>query len=145
LPALGFDMDVLYYNRSRKPDAEKELGVTYADLDTLLKTSDLQCADERFLINRLSPGNIDETCRIFHQFKFPLSHHMVLYYNRSRKPDAEKELGVTYADLDTLLKTSDFVPSCNARMSAFSSTVFPREILTKHAVSFINLNSRSVL
>jgi hypothetical protein len=33
--------------------------------------------DERFLINRLSPGNIDETCRIFHQFKFPLSHHMI--------------------------------------------------------------------
>ncbi len=38
--SLGFDMDVIYYNRNRKPDMEEKLGVKYADLNTLLKESD---------------------------------------------------------------------------------------------------------
>ncbi|WP_134703984.1 D-glycerate dehydrogenase [Ammoniphilus sp. YIM 78166] len=37
--AKGFDMNVLYHNRSRKLKAEKELGVTYCDLQELLKQS----------------------------------------------------------------------------------------------------------
>lgn len=36
--AKGFDMKVLYYNRSRKPEVEENLGVQYVDLETLLKT-----------------------------------------------------------------------------------------------------------
>jgi glyoxylate reductase len=38
--ARGFDMRVVYYSRSRKPDVEKELGLKSVDLDTLLETSD---------------------------------------------------------------------------------------------------------
>ena len=38
--AKGFDMNVLYHNRTRKMDAEKEFGFTYAELDTLLVESD---------------------------------------------------------------------------------------------------------
>lgn len=38
--AKGFDMRVLYHNRSRKPEAEMEFGFQYAELDTLLKESD---------------------------------------------------------------------------------------------------------
>ncbi|MEM7034663.1 MAG: D-glycerate dehydrogenase [Chloroflexota bacterium] len=38
--AQGFDMTVLYHNRNRKPEAEKDLGVQYAALDELLKRSD---------------------------------------------------------------------------------------------------------
>ena len=38
--AKGFDMNVLYHNRTRKIDAEENYGFTYADLDTLLKESD---------------------------------------------------------------------------------------------------------
>jgi glyoxylate reductase len=41
--AKGFDMDVLYYNRNRKPGVERELGLTYKDMDTLLKESDYVC------------------------------------------------------------------------------------------------------
>jgi gluconate 2-dehydrogenase len=37
---FGFDMDVLYYNRNRKPEAEEKLGVRYAELNTLLQKSD---------------------------------------------------------------------------------------------------------
>ncbi|WP_424765624.1 2-hydroxyacid dehydrogenase [Paenibacillus sp. sgz302251] len=37
---FGFDMDVVYYNRSRKPAAEQQLGVRYEELKELLSTSD---------------------------------------------------------------------------------------------------------
>lgn len=37
---LGFDMDVLYYSRTRKEDVEEELGARYVELDELLEKSD---------------------------------------------------------------------------------------------------------
>lgn len=37
---FGFDMEVLYHNRNRKPEAEEKFGVIYQSLDDLLKKSD---------------------------------------------------------------------------------------------------------
>lgn len=39
----GFDMDVLYYNRSRNVDAEKKYQAKYCDLNSLLEKSDFIC------------------------------------------------------------------------------------------------------
>lgn len=41
--AKGFKMNVLYHNRSRKLDAEQELGLEYCSLEDLLKRSDYVC------------------------------------------------------------------------------------------------------
>lgn len=41
--AKGFDMNVIYYNRSRKYEAEKTLGAAYQEFDELLKASDFVC------------------------------------------------------------------------------------------------------
>lgn len=41
--AAGFNMNVLYHNRSRKLEAEQELGITYTSMETLLKESDFVC------------------------------------------------------------------------------------------------------
>lgn len=38
--AGGFDMRVLYYDQYRREDLEKSMGVTYVDMDTLLRESD---------------------------------------------------------------------------------------------------------
>jgi glyoxylate reductase len=38
--AKGFDMRVLYYDPFRREDLEHELGVTYADLDTVVRSAD---------------------------------------------------------------------------------------------------------
>ena len=38
--AKGFDMEILYHNRSRKVEAESELGARYMDLGELLETAD---------------------------------------------------------------------------------------------------------
>lgn len=37
---MGFGMEVQYYNRSRKPEAEERLGVRYSEMNRLLETSD---------------------------------------------------------------------------------------------------------
>ena len=37
---FGFDMEVLYYNRNRKQEAEDRLGVMYCDFDSLVRKSD---------------------------------------------------------------------------------------------------------
>ena len=37
---LGFDMDVIYNNRNKKPEIEEKLGVKYCDFKLLLKKSD---------------------------------------------------------------------------------------------------------
>lgn len=41
--AKGFDMDLVYFNRSRKYEQEKELGIEYQPLETLLQVSDFVC------------------------------------------------------------------------------------------------------
>jgi glyoxylate reductase len=41
--AKGFDMNILYYNRSCKPALEEELNMHYVGLDDLLKESDFVC------------------------------------------------------------------------------------------------------
>lgn len=40
---LGFNMDVIYHSRTRKPDAEKRFNASYKDLESLLKTADFVC------------------------------------------------------------------------------------------------------
>ncbi|SFL54856.1 2-hydroxyacid dehydrogenase [Salibacterium qingdaonense] len=41
--ASGFNMDIVYHNRSPKPDVEESLGASYAGMDELLTTSDFVC------------------------------------------------------------------------------------------------------
>ena len=38
--AKGFGMDILYHNRSRREEAEQEIGARYLELDELLETAD---------------------------------------------------------------------------------------------------------
>ena len=41
--AKGFDMNVLYYNRTRKLEKEEELGIGYREMKDLLQQSDFVC------------------------------------------------------------------------------------------------------
>lgn len=41
--AKGFDMNILYHNRTRKQEKEQELGIQYAELEDLLRQSDFVC------------------------------------------------------------------------------------------------------
>jgi glyoxylate reductase len=41
--ARGFDMNILYHNRSRKPEVEEQLGIQYVGKEALLRESDFVC------------------------------------------------------------------------------------------------------
>ncbi|KPN14480.1 2-ketogluconate reductase [Bacillus australimaris] len=73
--AKGFNMNVLYHNRSRKPEAEAQLGVTYADFEELLKQSDFIVC-----LTPLTP----ETKDMFNEKAFDLMKNSAYFINVSR-------------------------------------------------------------
>jgi glyoxylate reductase len=75
--AKGFNMRVLYVNRSRHPEEEAALGVEYADFETLLRESDfvsLNCA--------LTP----ETRGLMGEAQFKLMKPSAILINTARGP-----------------------------------------------------------
>ncbi len=72
---FGFDMNVLYYNRNRKYDAEEKLGVKYADLKSLLKQSD-------FVL--IMTALTDETFHMIDEEQFNLMKSDAIFINVSR-------------------------------------------------------------
>jgi gluconate 2-dehydrogenase len=71
----GFDMEVLYYNRTRKYDTEKNLGVKYAEFDDVLANSDF--------ILVMTPLN-DETYHMIDEPQFNLMKSDAIFINASR-------------------------------------------------------------
>lgn len=72
---FGFDMDVLYYNRSRKEKAEQEIGATYCDLDSLLQNADF--------IVLLTPLT-EETYHLIGEQEFNMMKETAIFINASR-------------------------------------------------------------
>lgn len=77
----GFDMDVLYYNRRRKPDMEDKLGINYASFDDLLSKSDFVV-----LMTPLTP----ETTHLMGQKEFAQMKNTAVFINASRGPTVDE-------------------------------------------------------
>ncbi|WP_174614139.1 2-hydroxyacid dehydrogenase [Virgibacillus ihumii] len=73
--AKGFDMNVLYHARSRKPDAEQELGAVYKEFDELLAEADFVVC--------LVPLT-DETANLFDREAFGKMKRSAVFVNVSR-------------------------------------------------------------
>ncbi|ALS76448.1 D-glycerate dehydrogenase [Planococcus rifietoensis] len=73
--SLGFDMDVVYYNRSRRLDIEEKYGVRYAEMDELLKTADFVVV--LLPLNPATQGIIGEN-------EFKLMKKTAFFFNSSR-------------------------------------------------------------
>ena len=76
--AAGFDMRVIYYSRTRRPDAERELGAEWAgDLETLLRESDYLC---------LHCPLTDETRGLMGEAEFAMMKPSAVLVNMARGP-----------------------------------------------------------
>lgn len=64
----------------------------------------------------------------------------VLYYDQYRREDLEKSMGVIYADMDTLLRESDFV-SIHTDLNAATRHMFNPDAFSKMKSSAILINS----
>lgn len=72
---FGFNMDVLYYNRNRKREAEEKYGAAYCELDELLMRSDYV-----LLMTPLTP----ETFQLIGAEQFKLMKKTAIFINVSR-------------------------------------------------------------
>nr|WP_280518608.1 D-glycerate dehydrogenase [Lederbergia wuyishanensis] len=79
---FGFDMDVLYYNRNRKPGAEEKYGAEYCDLDSLLKRSDFIV-----MLTPLTP----ETEHLIGEREFKLMRNSAFFINVSRGKTVDEQ------------------------------------------------------
>ncbi len=99
--ALAFDMKVLYHNRKRDEQAERELGVTYASLDDLLRQSDfvsLNCPltpDTTNLIGKREFGLMKSTGILLNIARGPVVDHDALFAALNSKRIAGAGLDVT--------------------------------------------------
>lgn len=97
--AKGFDMRILYYDINRRQDLEKEWGIEYADLDTLLSEADFVTVH-----TILSP----ETYHLISEREFKLMKKTAILINAARGPivdpkalyEALRDGEIAYAALD---------------------------------------------
>lgn len=63
----------------------------------------------------------------------------ILYHNRSRKPEAEAEIGATYCSFDELVSKADFIVSL-APLTAETRNLFTADVFAKMKKSAIFIN-----
>jgi glyoxylate reductase len=80
--ATGFNMNILYHNRSRNEEAEQMLGATYCSFDELLKQSDFVVC--------LTPLT-DETRHLFDKEAFKKMKKTAIFVNASRGPVVDED------------------------------------------------------
>lgn len=81
--ALGFDMDILYYNRTRNIDAERKFKASYCDnLEPLLKSSDFVC-----LMTPLT----EETYHMIGEKEFKKMKSTAIFVNGSRGSTVDEQ------------------------------------------------------
>jgi glyoxylate reductase len=80
--ATGFDMDILYFNRSRKLEAERELGAQFTPFNDLVKQSDF--------IVCLTPLT-EETKNLFTREVFQQMKPTAIFINVSRGPVVDEK------------------------------------------------------
>ncbi len=83
--ARGFEMRVLYHDPNRREDLEKQLGITYADLDTLLRQADFVSIhtpltnETRHLVNAEFLHKMKSTAILINTSRGPVVDQTALY------------------------------------------------------------------
>lgn len=80
--ASGFNMNILYHNRNRKEEAERELGAQYCTMDELLRRSDY--------VVLLAPST-PETYHMIGSREFSLMKPNAVFINTSRGTNVDEE------------------------------------------------------
>ena len=79
---LGFDMEIVYHNRTRNEEAEQKYGATYCSMEDLLKQSDFVC-----LMTPLTP----QTEKIMGKREFELMKETAIFINGSRGKTVDED------------------------------------------------------
>ncbi|MCZ6533033.1 MAG: NAD(P)-dependent oxidoreductase, partial [SAR324 cluster bacterium] len=99
--ARGFDMNLLYHARSPKPEAERDLGVSYRALDDLLAESDIVILilplteETRHMINDETLAKMKPSAYLINSARGPIVDPAALYRALSEGRLAGAALDVT--------------------------------------------------
>ncbi|BAQ09782.1 d-isomer specific 2-hydroxyacid dehydrogenase [Bacillus sp. OxB-1] len=142
--AKGFDMRVLYHNRSRKPEAEATFGFEYAELDKLLQEAD-------FVVT-LTPFT-PETAGLIGARELTLMKRTAILINSSRGGvvdetalyEALKNGEIWAAGLDVF--ETEPVPVDHPLLSLPNVTALPHigSASVKTRLAMMNLNAQAIL
>ena len=120
--AKGFDMKVLYHDVIRRPDLEKELGIEYTEIDTLLQTADFVT---------LNVPLLKETHHLIDEKRLKLMKKTAILINNARGPvvderalyNALKEGWIAGAGLDVF--EQEPTPASNLLLTLDNVVVAP--------------------
>jgi len=139
--ASGFGMRVLYNDVSRHADLEPSLGVTYADMDTLLRESDFVSihtdlnASTRHLMNATAFAKMKRTAYLINTARGPIVDPQALYDALKSGKIAGAALDVTEPEpisLDSPLLT---LPNCLIVPHIASASVATRAKMAQMAAA----------
>jgi glyoxylate/hydroxypyruvate/2-ketogluconate reductase len=91
---LGFDMEILYHNRSRNEEAEQKYGATYCSMEDLLKQSDFVC-----LMTPMTP----QTEKMMGKREFELMKETAIFINGSRGKTVDEDALIHALQTDEIL------------------------------------------
>ncbi|WP_203247531.1 2-hydroxyacid dehydrogenase [Sporosarcina beigongshangi] len=142
--AKGFDMRVLYHNRSRKMDAEVEHGFEYVELDTLLKSVDYvvilapYTPETAGLIGARELGMMKKTAVVINVARGGIVDETALY-------EALKNGDIWAAGLDVF--ATEPVPQDNPLLTLPNVTVLPHigSASIKTRIEMMNLNAQAIM
>ncbi|MDZ5782797.1 2-hydroxyacid dehydrogenase [Marinococcus luteus] len=132
---FGFDMNVLYYNRSRKHEAEEKYGVSWTELEPLLEQSDFVCT--------MTPLT-KETYHLMNEAAFQRMKSSAVFINGSRGGVVDEQAlvkalqnqWIRSAGLDVF--SEEPVPSDHPLLS------FPHVVTLPHIGSFTEENENNM-
>lgn len=142
--ATGFEMEILYHNRSRNEKAEQEIGATYCSFEDILKKSDF--------IVCLAPLTA-ETRGIFNKEAFKQMKNNAIFVNASRG-DLVDEEALYHALINQQIKGAGLDVFCNEPISADHPLLtLPNVVATPHIgsasvetrLAMVKLASRNIV
>src|SRR5581483_10251068 len=146
--ARGFDMRVLYYDQYRREDLEASMGVTYVDMDTLLRESDFVSihtdlnASTRHLFNASAFAKMKPSAILINSARGPIVEPQALYDALASGKIRAAALDVTEPEPINMDSPLLSLPNCLIVPHIASATIATRgkmaEMAAKNLIAGVN-------
>ena len=146
--AQGFDMEVIYFSRTRKEDLESQYGIKYVSFEELLRTADFvslhvaYTPDTHFLVGKSQLEIMKDTAILINAARGPVVDPEALYEALNNRTIYAAGLDVTYPEpilpTDPLLTLNNIVITPHMGSSAISTRRNTMYMATQNMLAGLN-------
>ena len=146
--AQGFDMEVIYFSRTRKGDLESQYGIKYVSFEELLRTADFvslhvaYTPDTHFLVGKSQLEIMKDTAILINAARGPVVDPEALYEALNNRTIYAAGLDVTYPEpilpTDPLLTLNNIVITPHMGSSAISTRRNTMYMATQNMLAGLN-------